>query len=151
MKDNISDNLRQQLERRTHPNKLLFTDTTYNAIVQLVEGKYAFTDGEEIWNWFHMTPSDFPSISDYIDNLMSTAVRLNYHPPTLSPGTVMKKVIGSLDSRPVLKMRWKYTMQEIEDDESAFTEKDLWEYVNLVHQELRHEETAAGANDQQLE
>ncbi|KAJ5626612.1 hypothetical protein N7528_004039 [Penicillium herquei] len=141
MKDNISDDLRRQLERRTHPNKLLFADTTYDAIVKLVEGRDVLSDCAKIFKWRNMTSSDFPSISAYVDNLMSTAARLKYHGISfVTPSDVMDKALMSLGSKPELKMELVSKMQHIKDHGCTFTETDLWDCVNIIHEDLRFEE-----------
>ncbi|KAJ5716569.1 hypothetical protein N7493_008480 [Penicillium malachiteum] len=66
--------------------------------------------------------SDFPSISDYIDSLMSATSRLKYHGISfVTPSTVMAKAFTSLGNKPELKMK---LISKIQYEEKAATAKE---------------------------
>ncbi|KAJ6007455.1 hypothetical protein N7540_011431 [Penicillium herquei] len=126
MKDNISNDLRQKLERRYHPNKLLFADTTYAAIVELVEGTDSLGNCVKLYEWLNVMASEFFSTSEYIDNLVNTAARMKYHGiGYASPPSVMRKILQSLDNKPEWRIKWKPMVKHINDDECIFTDKYL--------------------------
>ncbi|KAJ5715793.1 uncharacterized protein N7483_012974 [Penicillium malachiteum] len=107
-----------------------------------MEEERKVTDFEMLVQCWHMSPDNFSSISEYVEDFMRAAARLADRDMTIPPYAILLKIMDGLGqtNRLPLKNKLIDKLQQTNHTGSNFTQGKLQEYVNMLQEELRIEE-----------